>query len=362
MPVVQTAMRVPGGDAVQRVYGVPAATSARSRSSRSRTSRRRRSSSRSSCGARARVDLAGATASTSTAGALCARARPPSRWAVAADGTHRGARVERARVRRAVRAARVTGRRASSRRFLYPVAHRTTLRAVASPLGTRGLGAVDPLALPDAAAVARVGARSSTAGCRSRCPTSRCRRAVDAARAATVLAPARRGRSIRWSVAALEDWGLDAEAAAAWTPPHRARPAAARPTKRAGPDASWDAVWSSRGAAGCRRCSPRCGARARPRRPTTGVALLAELAAGVERAAVRRARRADPARPGVVLGPLARRPTRVALGRPRRCTRSPRPALDPVVVRPTNRAARRCSPHRLRAPVSVRVRRRRRAA
>jgi hypothetical protein len=99
--------------------------------------------------------------------------------------------------------------------FLYPVAHRTTLRAAVA-IGTRGLGASEPAALPDAAAVARGWTAQLDRGMRVELPDDALQRAVDTARATTVLA----GQA--WKVApgvveVLEDWGLDPEAATAWS-------------------------------------------------------------------------------------------------------------------------------------------------
>jgi hypothetical protein len=98
--------------------------------------------------------------------------------------------------------------------FLFPVAHRTTLRAVVS-LGTQGIGAAEPGALPDAEAVARGWRVQLDRGMQVELPDEPLQRAVETARVATVLA----GQA--WRVepevaAVLEDWGLDAEAAVAW--------------------------------------------------------------------------------------------------------------------------------------------------
>src|SRR5262249_33825332 len=98
--------------------------------------------------------------------------------------------------------------------FLFPVAHRTTLRAAVG-LGTRGIGDVVPGALPDATAVARGWRAQLDRGLRGELPDEQLQRAVDTARAATVLA----GQAWRVEpevVAVLEDWGLDAEATLAW--------------------------------------------------------------------------------------------------------------------------------------------------
>ena len=83
-------------------------------------------------------------------------------------------------------------------------------------LGTQGIGATEPGALPDAAAVARGWQAQLDRGLRVELPDEQLQRAVESARASTVLA----GQA--WRVepgvaAVLEDWGLDAEAAVAWS-------------------------------------------------------------------------------------------------------------------------------------------------
>ena len=213
MPVVQTSMRVPGGDAVHHAYGVPASdvgevavveitndspapfvAAVVVRGARS-------------------VDLAETSVFVDGRSALRA-ARSPSRWALAADGTTedivvRGDASDAPFAPRHDRGARLMAA------FLYPVAHRTTLR-LAVALGTRGLGTVEPAGLPDAAAVARGWQVQLDRGMRVELPDDGLQRAVATARAAVVLA----GQA--WKVdpavaAVLEDWGLDAEAAGAWS-------------------------------------------------------------------------------------------------------------------------------------------------
>jgi hypothetical protein len=239
MPVIQTAMRVPGGDAVHRAYGAPdgdvgevavveivnesaapfvVALVVRGASE---------------------IDLAGATAFVDGRSAV-RTSRPPPRWAMAVDGTTEdlvtsGHATDAPFAARRDRAARLVAA------LLYPVAHRTTLRAVVA-LGTRGIGKVEPAALPDAEAVARGWSAQLDRGMRVEIPDEPLGRAVATARAATVLA----GQA--WKVdpgvvAALEDWGLDAEAAAAWTRlTGRERRKLGR---RAAPAlSSWEAVWS----------------------------------------------------------------------------------------------------------------------
>ena len=213
MPVVQTSMRVPGGDAVQRVYGVPAgdvgevavveiANESPAPFVAALVVR----------GASA-LDLDGASVWADGRSAI-RTPRPPSRWAASVDGSTEatvvsGAASDGPFAHRQDRAARLVGA------FLFPVAHRTSLRAVVT-LGTQGIGATEPGALPDADAVARGWRAQLDRGLRVELPDESLQRAVDTARAATVLA----GQA--WRVepavaAVLEDWGLDAEAAVAWS-------------------------------------------------------------------------------------------------------------------------------------------------
>jgi hypothetical protein len=244
MPVVQTAMRVPGGDAVQRVYAAPAAD----------------------VGEVAVVEIAnespgpfvaalvvrGATALDLDGATVWADGRsvvrtlrPPSRWAATVDGSTEeivtsGAASDGPFTHRQDRGARLVGA------FLFPVAHRTTLRAVVN-LGTRGIGVTEPGAVPDAAAVARGWRAQLDRGMRVELPDEQLQRAVETARAATVLA----GQA--WRVepevaAVLEDWGLDAEAAAAWGRlTGRSR---RRLRQRTPPTATWSEVLGCVGAAG----------------------------------------------------------------------------------------------------------------
>jgi hypothetical protein len=161
----------------------------------------------------AALDLDGATVWADGRSAV-RTTRPPSRWAASVDGSTEetvvsGAASDGPFPHRQDRGARLIGA------FLFPVAHRTTLRAVVS-LGPRGIGASEPGALPDAAAVARGWQAQLDRGLRVDLPDEQLQRAVVTALAATVLA----GQA--WRVepevaAVLEDWGLDAEAAVAWS-------------------------------------------------------------------------------------------------------------------------------------------------
>jgi hypothetical protein len=99
--------------------------------------------------------------------------------------------------------------------FLYPVAHRTSLRAAVA-LGTRGLGPVEILGLPAATTVARGWRAQLARGMQVTLPDPLLQGALDTTRAALLLA----GQAWRVDppvVRALEDWGFDAEAAESWS-------------------------------------------------------------------------------------------------------------------------------------------------
>jgi hypothetical protein len=213
MPVVQTAMRVPGGDAVHRAYGAPVADVGEVAVVEIANESPAPFVVALVVRGASAVDLGDTTVFVDGRSAV-RTARPPSRWAMAADGTTedlvtRGDASDAPFAARRDRGARLVAA------FLYPVAHRTTLRAVIA-LGTRGLGGAEPAALPDAAAVARGWAAQLDRGMRVELPDEALLHAVHTARAATVLA----GQAWRVDpavVAVLEDWGLDPEAASAWT-------------------------------------------------------------------------------------------------------------------------------------------------
>lgn len=213
MPVVQTSMRVPGGDAVHHAYGVPASDVGEVAVVEITNDSPAPFVAALVVRGASAVDLADTSVFVDGRSAL-RTPRPPSRWAMAADGTTedivvRGDASDAAFSPRRDRGARLVAA------FLYPVAHRTSLRVVVA-LGTRGLGAVEPVGLPDAAAVARGWQVQLERGMRVELPDDALQRAVATARAATVLA----GQA--WKVdpevaAVLEDWGLDVEAAGAWS-------------------------------------------------------------------------------------------------------------------------------------------------
>ena len=207
--VVETEMRVPSGDAVQRVYGVaepghPLVVEVENRSPAPfvLAFAVRGASSVTADGTDVLVDK----------GFVLSTVRAPSRWAHtvgspvllpvttgrAETGPFPGARDRAARLEVA---------------FLHPVAHRTTFRA----LLTRGTEppAVDLRSLPDAATVAQGWSRHLGRGMQVQLPDRPLEARIRAARA-EVLLRGQSGRPGPTVAAALEDWGFDAEAEAAW--------------------------------------------------------------------------------------------------------------------------------------------------
>lgn len=237
VPVVRTAVRVPGGDAVQHVYGVvpgdvpdgaivvevendspaPFVVAVVVRHARA-------------------VGLDGPTVFVDRRPALVT-ARVPSRWSVAKGRSTEvevcsGAAREGTFPTTTDRAGRLEAA------FLYPVPHRGRLR-VAIALGA---GAPDPAALaglPDPDAVARGWDAQLGRGMRVELPDVALAAAARSARAQVLLAAGvrRPGGDV---VAALEEWGFDAEAAEAWRllSGRERRKAAARP----GRPARWEEV------------------------------------------------------------------------------------------------------------------------
>ncbi|HEX5616324.1 MAG TPA: hypothetical protein VFZ83_14315 [Acidimicrobiia bacterium] len=214
-PVVETTVRVSGGEAVQRVYGVAGSDAiAVEVENRSPTPFVVAFVLRpSAIGRKGEVALEGATVTVGGRPALVLP-RPPQRWAVVED------------LKGGVRDVVVSGRASEgafvpvrSKRivesaFLFPVAHRTTSR-VALVVDARHAAALDPVALPDAETVRRGWDVMLERGARAVLPAP-LTTALDAARAALLLA-GRPHRSVSaTTVAALEDWGFDAEAAAGW--------------------------------------------------------------------------------------------------------------------------------------------------
>jgi hypothetical protein len=226
VPVVRTAVRVPGGDAVQHAYAVGGDLAVVDVANESP------SPFVLALVVRGARDLAvdGAIVSLDGRPALVTHA-PPSRWAVGEVGTteevvRSGRAVSGPVPRRHERSGRLEAA------FLYPVAHRATFRA-ALRLGSAG-EPVDPARLPGPDDAVRGWAAQLGRGMQVELPDARLAGALRAARASALL-EAVIDPVDPLVVAALEDWGFDAEAGAAWSRlGWRARRVAGRRTKEAG--------------------------------------------------------------------------------------------------------------------------------
>lgn len=224
-PVVRTAMRVPSGDALLTCYGVPNA------------------------GGTVVAEITNDSAAPFVAGLVVRGARSvaqdgaaitidrgpglvlpraPSRWSVAVAGTTDvevcgGAARDGAFPPMRDRAGRIEAA------FLLPVPHRVTVRVAIAPASPADL---DLGGLPSSDDAARGWKAQLDRGMRVELPDARLTGAVRAA-LAQVLLVAQSARPGGDAVAALEDWGFDAEAADAWrTLPSRSRRRArARPTR-----------------------------------------------------------------------------------------------------------------------------------
>jgi hypothetical protein len=227
VPVVETAMRVPGGDAHCRVYGVGEAGDEAGVLVLEMENA-------SPAPFVAAFALRGLRAVAMHATVVVADDRPallfprqPSRWA-----TGGRARMEMTVVTGNASTGELTRRRDRAGRleaaFLHPVAHRATLRA-AVVLGTADPGEIDLDALPSAAEATRGWLAQLRRGMQVELPDEGLSAAVRAARAAVLLEGSSSRRPRPELLAALEDWGFDDEAAYVWQRlPTRARRAAQR--------------------------------------------------------------------------------------------------------------------------------------
>jgi hypothetical protein len=238
-PVVETTVRVPSGDLVHRAYGVggsggvivvelenrspgPVAVALVLRP----TAIRRKGE----------LALVGDVVTVGGRPALLLP-RVPQRWACGDDlsGGARAAVFEGRASDGPFVAPR--SKRILEAAFLFPVPHRTTLRA-ALLLDPAAAATAGVTSLPAADDVRRGWAALLDRGMRTELP-SPAQEGVDAARAALLLAAA--GEPRPGVVAALEDWGFDAEAAAGWAAlGTRARRSAAR--RAPSPATAWTRV------------------------------------------------------------------------------------------------------------------------
>jgi hypothetical protein len=238
VPVVQTDMRVPGGDVGQRVFGVAGPTSAvvveiENASPLPAVIAMVVERAQSIALDQATVTINGSVALSSL--------RPPGRWATEPHGRHwDGGLGERviSGVADSGPFAPVRDRRGRVvAAFLYPLSHRTVLRFTLGPGGGAEPG--PPIATsPSAPEVVRGWDTWLDRGLRAVLPDDALSGAVRRGLSASVLA-AGTGTSAA-AVAALEDWGFDAEAEHGWARlSMRARREA---TRRAHGSSSWNAV------------------------------------------------------------------------------------------------------------------------
>jgi hypothetical protein len=219
-PVIETSVRVPGGDAVHRAYGVggPAGLVAVEIENASGAPFVAALVIGPVTGGRLRtVGTRGAWVTVDGRPAL-RTPRSAMRWAagtpgdtfdvVAAGGAQAGSFTG------------VGGRSARLEvALLHPVAHRTRLQcavAAGRPGRSVPVDAVDLSLLPHADEAAAGWAAHLGRGMRIAVPDPRLQQAVDAGRAALLLAADASRRPSAEEVAALEDWGFDDEATASW--------------------------------------------------------------------------------------------------------------------------------------------------
>jgi hypothetical protein len=231
MPVVATSMRVPGGDAVQQVYGgtpnaavveivnespAPFVAALVVRGAAS-------------------VDADGGTVYVDRRPAIVS-VRPPARWAMTDDASTAQVVMKGGASDEAFKARNDRGARLEAA-FLFPVAHWTRLRFL---LPLRRNADVDIAAVPDADQVVRGWRAQLDRGMRVELPDRQLQAALDSGRAQLLLA-GQAWLTTPEVVMALEDWGFDNEAHSAWghLGVFARRKAARRPSDRA----SWDDVW-----------------------------------------------------------------------------------------------------------------------
>ena len=219
-PVVETSLRVPGGDAVQRVYGVggPAGLVAIEIENASGAPFVVAFVIRPRLGGRVRdVDTRGSWIEVDGRPALLAP-RPAMRWSVGESGAvFDEVSGGRASAEEFAGAHDRAGRLEAA--FLHPVPHRNRLRcALVAGRHDRSVpvDAVDLSLLPEAGDAAAGWAAQLRRGMQVVLPDAQLQQAVDAARASLLLAADATARMDGGEVAALEDWGFDREAEAAW--------------------------------------------------------------------------------------------------------------------------------------------------
>lgn len=204
-PALETAVRVPSGDARARVYAVggPGDLVVLEVENDSPvpfvlglvlTGRR------------ARYDVVADGIVRADARPLIVAPRPPARWATDVAVATTGGAAD----------GPLSGVEASDLVLLWPVSHRTVLR-VAFALGPDVPDDVLLARLPSADDVVAGWRAQLARGMRATLPDDRVQADLDSARADVLLAASSVARPDAALLVALEDWGFDAEAAAAWS-------------------------------------------------------------------------------------------------------------------------------------------------
>jgi len=204
-PVFETVVRVPGGDVVHRSYGAAATTGSvivvdiENRSPAALTA-----ALVVRIGRRGTVDVVDGAVRVDAKPVLVV-SRPPGAWAA---GSSILAQVTAGHARHGSVDAFAAPVDVA---LLFPVPHRTRLRAAAGDVGVAGTAPIRLGHFPNPDEVARGWTRQLERGLQAHLPAP-IGDVVDAARADLLLAP-RRDPAV---VSALEDWGFDDEAAAGW--------------------------------------------------------------------------------------------------------------------------------------------------
>ena len=217
-PVVETILRVPGGEAVQRVWGVGdgggfIAVEVENRSAAAfAVAFVLRPAGGKECRT---IDLRDEIVLVDGRPAI-ALPRMPRAWAVARAGlgAMRSAVTGGETSEGAFRSYR--DRRGVEAAFVFPVPHRTSVRAAVVLDAADTRSRIDPSTIPDAEAASRGWKAHLERGTRTEMPDEALQLAVDASRVSLLLEASASRRPDATVVAGLEDWGFDAEAAIAW--------------------------------------------------------------------------------------------------------------------------------------------------
>jgi hypothetical protein len=218
-PVVETSLRVPGGDAVHRVYGIggPGGLVALEIENASAAPFVAALVLGPAPGGHLREVGSSRSWVTVSGRPVLRTPRPVTRWAAGLSDETLETVVEGRAERGTFPGIRRRGMRLEVA-LLHPLAHRTRLRCALAVGRDRSVrvDAVDPTLLPDAHVASAGWAAQLRRGMQAVLPDHRLQQAVYAARAALLLGADAATRPDAAELAALEDWGFDTEAVATW--------------------------------------------------------------------------------------------------------------------------------------------------